>query len=71
LTGTWSCANVQVFAVNLLFQSLLRRVHDLAQEIGVRDFRVQWKRNARGEVVVALIIADKEGPLAVDKLGGR
>ncbi len=55
--------------VNLLFQNLLQRIHDLARGIGVRDFRVEHRKNRRGEVVVALIIADREGPLAVETIG--
>jgi hypothetical protein len=55
--------------VNLLFSALLNRMNELAREVGVKDFRVQWKKNARGEMVVAIIIADKDGPLAVEKLG--
>lgn len=41
---------------------------ELARQVGVRDYRVQFKKNKRGEAVVALIIADKEGPLRVDRL---
>jgi hypothetical protein len=35
-----------------------------ARAKGLRDFRVDWKRNGRGELVIALIVKDKDGPLS-------
>ncbi len=56
--------------MNLLFQALLKRMHDLANEIGIRKFSVAHKKNASGQMVAAIIISDDDGPLAVDKLPG-
>jgi hypothetical protein len=47
---------------NLILRALLACIEDIARAKGVRSFRVATKRNARGELVVALIIADKDGP---------
>ena len=50
--------------MNLLLKSLLSAIADLAKAKGVRDYRVSYKRNVRGDLVIALIISDKEGPLS-------
>jgi hypothetical protein len=48
--------------MNLLFAALLAELNELARAKGVKSFRVDHKRNSRGELVVALIIADQDGP---------
>jgi hypothetical protein len=50
--------------MNRTFNALLMDIQEIARSKGIKRFRVGHKRNARGELVVALIIEDKEGPLA-------
>ena len=50
--------------MNLLLTAIKQAIDDLARAKGLRDYRVTHKRNTRGELVVALIVADKDGPLA-------
>jgi hypothetical protein len=52
--------------VNLLFKSLLSSLTRLAEEKGVRNFRVDHRRNRDGDLVVALIIRDRDGPYGPD-----
>jgi hypothetical protein len=49
--------------MNLLLRALLTGIEDVARAKGVKTFRVATKRNARGELVVALIIGDVDGPV--------
>ncbi|MCC6524213.1 MAG: hypothetical protein IT373_16250 [Polyangiaceae bacterium] len=49
--------------MNLLLQALLQAIEDLARAKGVRRFRVGCKRNAKGELVIALVVYDEDGPL--------
>ena len=39
-------------------------IEEMARAKGIKGFRTAYKRNARGELVVALIIKDEEGPLS-------
>ena len=50
--------------MNLMLAAIKQAIDDLAKAKGLRDYRVSHKRNARGELVIALIVADKEGPLS-------
>jgi hypothetical protein len=50
--------------MNLLLSVLIAAIGDLAQAKGLKHYRVSHKRNARGELVIALIVADKDGPLS-------
>jgi hypothetical protein len=56
--------------MNLLLGALLQGVSELAREKGIKGYRVVYKRNARGELVIALIVEDKDGPLGVEKVPG-
>jgi hypothetical protein len=52
-----------MFSMNLLFQALLNRIRDAAEATGIEKWRVDYKRNAKGELVVALIVTDERlGP---------
>jgi hypothetical protein len=54
---------------NLLFQALLSDIDNVARAKGLKNYRIQYKRNARGELVIALILEDDpEGPLSRDRL---
>jgi hypothetical protein len=48
---------------NLYLQTLLASIEAVARAKGVKAFRTDYKRNKRGELVIALIVADDEGPL--------
>ena len=50
--------------MNLLFNALVMDIQEVARAKGIERFRVSHKRNAHGDLVVALIIEDKEGPLS-------
>ena len=50
--------------MNLLLAAIRQALEDLAVAKGLRDFSVSHKRNARGELVIALIVRDRDGPLA-------
>jgi len=50
--------------MNRVFNALLMDIQEIARSTGIKRFRVGHKRNARGELVVALIIEDREGPLS-------
>jgi hypothetical protein len=43
---------------NLLFQAILTRLRDAAEATGLEGWRLDYKRNAKGELVFALIVAD-------------
>jgi hypothetical protein len=55
--------------VNLLLQALLVAVGDAARGRGLQSFRVLWKHNARGQMVVAIVTDDTR--LAKEKLEPR
>ncbi len=48
---------------NLYLQALLSSIEAVARANGVKTFRTDYKRNKRGELVIALIVADDDGPL--------
>jgi hypothetical protein len=50
--------------MNLLFNSIVMDIQEIARAKGIKRFRVSHKRNGSGHLVVALIIEDQEGPLA-------
>jgi hypothetical protein len=50
--------------MNLAFRALIHGIEDVAKNKGVKNARVAYKRNKRGELVVALIIADQYGPFS-------
>ena len=50
--------------MNLMLAAIKQAIDDLAKAKGLRDYRVSHKRNARGELVIALIVVDKDGPLS-------
>jgi hypothetical protein len=50
--------------MNLLFNAIVMDIQEIARAKGIRRFRVSHKRNSSGHLVVALIIEDKDGPLA-------
>jgi hypothetical protein len=54
--------------MNLLLNALLKGVHELARGRGLQKFRVSHKRNARGELVIALIVSPDEPALTPDKV---
>ena len=47
-----------VEGMNLLLRALVQAVDDAAQARGLESFRVKWKFNAAGELVVAVIVRD-------------
>jgi hypothetical protein len=49
---------------NLFLRALLRRLEEAARAMGVQTLRVDYKRNKRGELVIALIVPDGDGPLS-------
>jgi hypothetical protein len=51
-------------AMNLMLAAIKQAIDDLAKAKGIKDYRVSHKRNPRGELVIALIVADREGPLS-------
>ncbi|HMJ56006.1 MAG TPA: hypothetical protein VK540_28245 [Polyangiaceae bacterium] len=50
--------------MNLLFNAIVMDIQEIARAKGIKRFRVSHKRNGSGHLVVALIIEDKDGPLA-------
>jgi hypothetical protein len=56
LTSCVYCANDQ--PMNLLLSALLVAVERAADGRGLESFRVKWKFNAAGELVVAVIVRD-------------
>jgi hypothetical protein len=52
--------------MNLLFRALLVAVEAAADSRGLEQYRIGWKFNSAGELVVALIIRDTR--LTADKL---
>jgi hypothetical protein len=54
--------------MNLLLGTILTDLQELARRKGVKTYRVDYKRNARGELVIALIVGDREGPLGPDNV---
>lgn len=44
--------------MNLLLQALLMAVEDAAKGRGLQNFRVLWKHNAQGQMVVAIVTED-------------
>jgi hypothetical protein len=50
--------------MNLLLGSLVLAIQELARSKGLRGYRVDYKRNVKGELVIALIVTEKEGPLS-------
>jgi hypothetical protein len=52
--------------MNLLLQALLTAVEEAARGRGLQSFRVLWKHNARGQMVVAIVTDDTR--LAKEKL---
>jgi ribonuclease HI len=56
--------------MNLLLGTIKQAMDDIARAKGIRKFRVEHKRNQRGELVIALIVEDKDGPLGVNKVEG-
>jgi hypothetical protein len=56
--------------MNLLLGTIKQAIDDIARAKGIRKFRVVHKRNQRGELVIALIVEDKDGPLGIDKAPG-
>jgi len=56
--------------MNLLFGALKRAIDEVARERGLKHFRVSHKRNAKGELVIALIISPEEPLLGPDKVPG-
>ena len=44
--------------------SIRRAIDDAAKAVGAKSYRIDWKRNARGQLVIALIVSDDEGPLS-------
>jgi hypothetical protein len=56
--------------MNLLFDALLRGIGEIARERGLKHFRVSHKRNAHGELVIALIISPEEPALGPEKVPG-
>ena len=58
-----------VYMSNLYLRALISRIDRVAKDHGVERFRILYKRNARGELVVALIIPDDgKGPLSKDNV---
>jgi hypothetical protein len=55
--------------VNLALKALISRLDAAARVQGITDFRVLYRRNKRGELVVALLITDPTGPFSKDTLG--
>ncbi len=53
-----------------LIGALLSAVDEVARSRGVENYRVQCKRSARGELIVALIIEDKKRPTNDGKRDG-
>ena len=49
--------------MNLLLRALIDDIRELAKRKDIQNFRVDYKRNKRGDLVIALIVADHEGPL--------
>ncbi len=49
---------------------LPRWIDEIARERGLKHFRVSHKRNARSELVIALIISSDEPALGPDKVPG-
>ena len=60
----------QMFSLrmNLLLNALLGGLDELARGRGLEKFRVSHKRNARGELVIALIVSPEESALRPDKI---
>jgi hypothetical protein len=56
--------------MNLLLRAIIESIEDIARKKGIQDFRVDYKRNARGELVIALIVSDQEGPLGPHNIPG-
>jgi hypothetical protein len=48
---------------NLFLKALLSSLEATARAKGVTKLRVDYKRNKRGELVIALIVPDDDGPL--------
>jgi hypothetical protein len=49
---------------NLFLKALLSAIEEVARRKGVASFRTDFKRNRRGELVIALIVPDGDGPLS-------
>ena len=60
-------SNISV--VNLALKALISRLDAAARVQGVTDFRVLYRRNKRGELVVAILLTDLDGPFSKDTLG--
>ena len=54
--------------MNLILNALVVGLHELARGRGLEKFRISHKRNARGELVVALIISPDEPALTPEKV---
>ena len=52
--------------MNLLLQALLVAVEEAARGRGLQKFRVLWKHNAQGQMVVAIVTDDSR--LSKEKL---
>lgn len=50
--------------MNLLLKALIHRIEEAAKAMDIKNFRVDYKRNAKGELVVALLIKDDDGALS-------
>ena len=50
--------------MNLMLRAVLNAIEEVARSKGIKGFRTAYKRNARGELVIALIVEDEEGPLS-------
>jgi len=56
--------------MNLLLRAIIESIEELARKKGIQEFRVDYKRNSRGELVIALIVSDQEGPLGPHNIPG-
>lgn len=52
--------------MNLLFKAILHSIEEVAKARGLRNYRVLYKRNAKKELVVALVISPDEPALGPD-----
>ena len=57
-------ASRTVALVNLKLAAIKQAIEDLARARAIHDYAVLHKHNARDELVIAVIVRDKDGPLA-------
>jgi hypothetical protein len=50
--------------MNLFLKAVLHAIEEVARDKGIKHFRTAYKRNARGELVIALIVKEEDGPLS-------